>query len=303
MDPAAAAIAKARAIAAKLGSKAAQENSDASLDSGRSKRTWDDEPEGSDIRGYKRSATDRQWDSRDDSSSRSRYGLGSSERSEDRSSHYGPSSGIDKRPAIIQVEEKYPSTVVGLIIGKGGETLKKIQQACNVKMQFNPDPPQSDGDKKPSDDRRATISGTPEDLEKARKMIAEIVDHSRPGSNRIIFPESSDPNKTTVLIEVPQNKVGLVIGKGGETIRSLEEQSGARIAVVTDPPSPDTPPNTRYVTVCGDDIAIATARRLVNDIVNQQPGYKVDTNFKPPPGSITEVVHVASDKVGLVIGK
>lgn len=35
---------------------------------------------------------------------------------------------------------------------------------------------------------------------------------------------------------VPGNKVGLVIGKGGETIKQLQEKSGAKLVIIQEGP-------------------------------------------------------------------
>lgn len=38
---------------------------------------------------------------------------------------------------------------------------------------------------------------------------------------------------------VPGPKVGLIIGKGGETIKQLQEKSGAKMVVIQDGPNPE----------------------------------------------------------------
>lgn len=40
------------------------------------------------------------------------------------------------------------------------------------------------------------------------------------------------PSADAYVLPVPEDCVGLVIGKGGETIRSLQEKSGAKKVVV-----------------------------------------------------------------------
>lgn len=40
-----------------------------------------------------------------------------------------------------------------------------------------------------------------------------------------------------VEIMIPGPKVGLIIGKGGETIKQLQEKSGAKMVVIQDGPS------------------------------------------------------------------
>lgn len=38
---------------------------------------------------------------------------------------------------------------------------------------------------------------------------------------------------------IPGPKVGLIIGKGGETIKQLQEKSGAKMVVIQDGPNPE----------------------------------------------------------------
>lgn len=40
-----------------------------------------------------------------------------------------------------------------------------------------------------------------------------------------------------IEIMVPGPKVGLIIGKGGETIKQLQEKSGAKMVIIQDGPS------------------------------------------------------------------
>ena len=40
------------------------------------------------------------------------------------------------------------------------------------------------------------------------------------------------PGPDAVTMIVPNDKVGLIIGKGGETIKNLQNRSGARIQVM-----------------------------------------------------------------------
>lgn len=44
---------------------------------------------------------------------------------------------------------------------------------------------------------------------------------------------------TSVEIMIPGPKVGLIIGKGGETIKQLQEKSGAKMVVIQDGPNPE----------------------------------------------------------------
>ena len=48
---------------------------------------------------------------------------------------------------------------------------------------------------------------------------------------------------------VPGPKVGLIIGKGGETIKTLQEKSGAKMVVIQDGPSQE---NEKPLRISGD---------------------------------------------------
>lgn len=66
--------------------------------------------------------------------------------------------------------------------------------------------------------------------------------------------------KQTAVVECPKSMVGRVIGKGGETIKSLQQYTGAMIQIdqSTDP--------TR-VTIAGSPQSLQLAVSMVNDIV------------------------------------
>lgn len=68
-----------------------------------------------------------------------------------------------------------PRTAVGIVIGKGGEMIKKIQQDTGAKVQFK----QDDGQ---SDDRLCSITGPPDKVQQAQEMIQELLDNSNVSS-------------------------------------------------------------------------------------------------------------------------
>lgn len=69
----------------------------------------------------------------------------------------------------------------------------------------------------------------------------------------------------TVTMRVPVSKVGLVIGRGGETIRDFEERSKAKILIAS-----DTGDNSseRVINIVGDDAATQMAKSMIEDVVN-----------------------------------
>ena len=67
-------------------------------------------------------------------------------------------------------------------------------------------------------------------------------------------------------IEVPNGRVGVIIGKGGETIKYLQLQSGAKIQVTRDMDA-DLNSATRIVELMGTPEQIAKAEQLINDVL------------------------------------
>ena len=73
-------------------------------------------------------------------------------------------------------------------------------------------------------------------------------------------------NSITRSITVPADRIGLMIGKGGETVRYLQNQSGARIQV-------DQQASTRHektVNITGSAQAVEAAERLIQETLDGQ---------------------------------
>ncbi|GBC04151.1 hypothetical protein RclHR1_05540004 [Rhizophagus clarus] len=192
---------------------------------------------------------------------RHRYGLGNEERRSHHGSHYGPG---DSRGAGHE-EFKVPNAVVGLVIGRGGENLKRIEKTTGARIQFSQDQPPD------VIERRVTITGQVDDVKTARAMIQQLVEDASNGTltgrRDSHGGGGGGGNRTTMTIHIPVNKVGVVIGRGGETIRDLQDRSGARINVTPDSAaSPQS--NDRSVTLIGDEAAVQRAKALIDEIVN-----------------------------------
>ena len=68
---------------------------------------------------------------------------------------------------------------------------------------------------------------------------------------------------------VPGHKVGLIIGKGGETIKQLQERSGAKIIIIQDSPEVA---HEKPLRITGDPGAVEAAKELVTEMLNQNDG-------------------------------
>ena len=72
---------------------------------------------------------------------------------------------------------------------------------------------------------------------------------------------SVGPGQAQQLVECPKEMVGRVIGRGGETIKGLQSQTGARIQI-------DQAASPCTVTITGDPYCVDAATRAVTDVIN-----------------------------------
>ena len=135
-----------------------------------------------------------------------------------------PSSLSSTNSSLIEEDYRIPDKFVGLVIGKKGEQIARIQEesGCKVKISnIRPDP--VPGGPNPPD-RIANLAGSREAIEQAKRIIDDIVsrgktvDVASTGSNPYAMGGSTGKSIDVML---PSAKCGLIIGKGGETIRRI----------------------------------------------------------------------------------
>jgi len=147
----------------------------------------------------------------------------------------GVGVGVPGLGAVQNEDIRVPDKMVGLIIGRGGEQISRLQNESGCKIQMAPD---SAG----MPDRSCTLTGSREAINRAKELIMNIVQQrSRTegtGSSMGDMSMGGGPGSHAhVEIMVPGPKVGLIIGKGGETIKQLQEKSGAKMVVIQDGPA------------------------------------------------------------------
>lgn len=135
-----------------------------------------------------------------------------------------------------QTEIFVPKIAVGVVIGKGGDMIKKIQGETGCKLQFI----QGRGDG--PGDRRCIIQGTKQQVDDAKQMIEELIDSITRRAEGGEAPRGNNgngygggggeynapqPQRDEVTFVVPASKCGIIIGRGGDTIKQINSQSGA----------------------------------------------------------------------------
>ena len=108
-----------------------------------------------------------------------------------------------------------------------------------------------------------------------------------------------------VEIKIPGNKCGLVIGKGGETIKRLIETYGVKLVVVQDNNAPSN--GDKPLRITGEADKVSKAKEAIMALINPGPKDKYSTNDygsrSHSSGNTEAYIKVPGEKAGVVIGK
>lgn len=69
------------------------------------------------------------------------------------------------------------------------------------------------------------ITGTPDKVEHAKRVVEQLLNNEDGNAAQVV---RSGPKSIGEVI-VPRSSVGIIIGKGGETIKRLAQETGAKI--------------------------------------------------------------------------
>ncbi|XP_010924497.1 uncharacterized protein [Elaeis guineensis] len=161
-----------------------------------------------------------------------------------------------------------PNGRVGVIIGKGGETIRYLQLQSGAKIQVT-----RDADADPNSlTRTVELMGTPEQISKADQLIKDVLAEADTGGSGIVAARKFGGGQVGAeqfVMKVPNNKVGLVIGKGGETIKNMQAKTGARIQVIPLHLPPGDTSTERTVQIDGTNEQIESAKQLINEVISE----------------------------------
>ncbi|XP_074861519.1 poly(rC)-binding protein 4 [Carettochelys insculpta] len=146
---------------------------------------------------------------------------------------------------------------VGSIIGKKGETVKRIREQSSARITI------SEGS---CPERITTITGSTDAVFRAVSMIAfKLEEDLGPGAAN--GGAASKPPVTLRLV-IPASQCGSVIGKAGAKIKEIREATGAQVQVAGDllPNSTE-----RAVTVAGVPEAIVQCVRQICGVILESP--------------------------------
>merc|ERR1719369_68020 len=168
-------------------------------------------------------------------------------------------------------EMMVPGRLVARIIGKGGEVIKALQEETGAKIVIIQDTREF------ADEKPLKITGSADVVEFAKQRVEQVIAEEEekvargglrggsrggggwPSQNGYGYDGAYDVSDT---MSVPSNKVGLVMGKGGETIRNICSESGAHCQVDKNAPEGAREKN---IVIKGTPEAVERAKDMISD--------------------------------------
>jgi len=136
-----------------------------------------------------------------------------------------------------------PSDGAGLVIGKAGGTFKQIENDSKAKPFL-----QCDGDLinlKESKEKLFILAGSESAIIAAMKMaIGILIDRKTNTVRSDGTPKPNNPDYIDWLI--PEQMCGILIGKGGQSIKDINSKSGANVAIHPEDKTKTPQPMERY---------------------------------------------------------
>lgn len=221
--------------------------------------------------------------------------------------------GADENSETINIDSK----LVGMIIGRQGDNLRRIESDSGARVQFLDSPEFNKAI------RLCRISGAKTARENAKVEINRVINEnsaSRPGFRGSDRPPhqgqdggSGQPKPGegdgAMQIMVPDRTVGLIIGRAGETIRDLQERSGCHVNIEGDGKSVS---GLRPVNLSGPPRAMQNAKELILEIVESDARQPPNPPQREPRGhvdmggsgdKINDTLFIPKESVGMIIGK
>ncbi|XP_035239136.1 poly(rC)-binding protein 3-like isoform X2 [Anguilla anguilla] len=163
---------------------------------------------------------------------------------------------------------------VGSIIGKKGETVKRIREESGARVNI------SEGS---CPERIITITGATDCVYRAFDMITYKLEEDLAALVANGTVTSKPP--VTLRLVIPASQCGSLIGKGGSKIKEIREGTGAQIQVAGDllPNSTE-----RAVTISGTQDAIVQCVKLICAVILESPpkGATIPYRPNPSPGTV-----------------
>lgn len=174
-----------------------------------------------------------------------------------------------------KIEIIIPHAVIGLVIGKGGENIKRIQNETGATVRVDPNTVDEKGNKV------CTITGTKQAVEEAHSQVANVIENAATNKRPRMQMEGGEQYR----MKIPASRTGAIIGKGGETIKQIKQQSGCDIEL--DKNAKECGPDESVFVIRGSQDKISKARALIEARLASRGRDGPDQSNRPNPGPKT----------------
>lgn len=192
-------------------------------------------------------------------------------------------------PGEIVLKMLVPNNTAGLIIGKGGQSVVKLQAETGARIKLSQNREFFPG----TQDRVIMMQGSVASVAAALKFIVDKTSQD-PAAQVVVAPGAGAPGTaaeapvegapaTVVQIRliVPGAGAGMIIGRGGENIRAIQELTGVRINI--SPKEQEYETGERIVTITGapdkNDLAIKDVLAKVQESAEKFTYQNMSTNY------------------------
>ncbi|EDO35692.1 predicted protein [Nematostella vectensis] len=166
-----------------------------------------------------------------------------------------------------------PNYAAGSIIGKGGQNIAQVQQTTGARIKLSPNNQYYPG----TQERIGLIMG---EVENIVQMLDFVIDKIRqePQGIKASMSISFDRERAKQMkIIVPNSTAGMIIGKAGSAIKSISEQTGARIQISQK--DAESVAGERIVCVGGSQEQVTAACVIITSKVQEDPEHALNNNI------------------------
>ncbi|XP_035426696.1 tudor and KH domain-containing protein [Cygnus atratus] len=139
----------------------------------------------------------------------------------------------------LEAEVRVPRAAVKALIGRKGATIRKLRQETGARIDV-------EEEDEAGEERLLLIAGSPGQVCRAQAAVRRVVADSAPVLEQL---------------RVPHTAVGRIIGRGGETVRSICQSSGAKVLCERKAEAGLAP--TRLIRLSGTRQEVAAAKKLI----------------------------------------
>jgi len=159
-------------------------------------------------------------------------------------------------PIVLKIS--LPHDKCGALIGRGGQTIRSLQEKtqCAIKVPSQPDP------SNPSMRVVSVGAYSQEQADDAQAQIFAVIQEATQTRNDELAGQTQES------YHLPDQFSGMVIGKGGSTIKALQSRCNCRVQIPNQC-DPALQPPARLCTLVGTAKAIAAARNELDNIIAQ----------------------------------